>query len=47
MSSSGPRGDKDVHALLLSFGVIFVAELGDKSQLMALAFAAATRHYPS
>lgn len=27
-------------ALLLSFGVIFVAELGDKSQLIALAFAA-------
>ncbi|HET7029025.1 MAG TPA: TMEM165/GDT1 family protein [Candidatus Limnocylindrales bacterium] len=27
-------------ALLLSFGVIFLAELGDKSQLMALAFAA-------
>ena len=27
-------------AFLLSFGVIFVAELGDKSQLMALAFAA-------
>lgn len=27
-------------ALLLSFGVIFVAELGDKSQLVALAFAA-------
>ena len=26
--------------LLLSFGVIFVAELGDKSQLMALTFAA-------
>jgi putative Ca2+/H+ antiporter (TMEM165/GDT1 family) len=26
-------------AYLLSFGVIFVAELGDKSQLMALAFA--------
>lgn len=26
-------------ALLLSFGVIFVAELGDKSQLMAMAFA--------
>jgi len=31
-------------ALLLSFGVIFVAELGDKSQLMALAFA--TRYPP-
>jgi putative Ca2+/H+ antiporter (TMEM165/GDT1 family) len=27
-------------AFLLSFGVIFLAELGDKSQLMALAFAA-------
>ena len=26
-------------AVLLSFGVIFLAELGDKSQLMALAFA--------
>ena len=32
-------------AFLLSFGVIFLAELGDKSQLMALAFA--TRHRPS
>ena len=28
-----------MHALLVSFGVIFLAELGDKSQLMALAFA--------
>lgn len=28
-----------IAAFLLSFGVIFVAELGDKSQLMALAFA--------
>lgn len=27
------------HAFFLSLGVIFVAELGDKSQLMALAFA--------
>ena len=31
-----------LNAFLVSFGVIFVAELGDKSQLMALAFA--TRH---
>jgi Ca2+/H+ antiporter, TMEM165/GDT1 family len=31
-------------AFLVSFGVIFVAELGDKSQLMALAFA--TRFKP-
>ncbi|MBE7196169.1 MAG: TMEM165/GDT1 family protein, partial [Gordonia polyisoprenivorans] len=28
-----------VAALLLSFGVIFVAELGDKSQLMAMTYA--------
>jgi Ca2+/H+ antiporter, TMEM165/GDT1 family len=32
------------HAFLLSFAVIFVAELGDKSQLMALTFAA---RYPA
>ena len=31
-------------AFLVSFAVIFVAELGDKSQLMALAFA--TRYRP-
>jgi putative Ca2+/H+ antiporter (TMEM165/GDT1 family) len=35
-----------MHALLLSFGVIFVAELGDKSQLMALAFAARYKPWP-
>ena len=29
-----------MQAFLVAFGVIFVAELGDKSQLMALAFAA-------
>ena len=28
-----------IDAVLLSFGVVFIAELGDKSQLMALAFA--------
>jgi len=35
-----------VHAFLLSFGIIFVAELGDKSQLMALAFAARFKALP-
>jgi len=35
-----------VHAFLLSFGVIFVAELGDKSQLMALAFSARYKPWP-
>jgi putative Ca2+/H+ antiporter (TMEM165/GDT1 family) len=33
-----------VYAFLLSFGVIFVAELGDKSQLMAMSLA--TRYKP-
>jgi putative Ca2+/H+ antiporter (TMEM165/GDT1 family) len=33
-----------IEALFLSLGVIFLAELGDKSQLMALAFAA---RYPA
>jgi Ca2+/H+ antiporter, TMEM165/GDT1 family len=32
-----------VNAFLLSLGVVFLAELGDKSQLMALAFAARYR----
>ncbi len=35
-----------LHAFLLSFGVIFVAELGDKSQLMALAFATRYKTVP-
>src|SRR3954468_1810147 len=35
-----------MHALLLSFGIIFVAELGDKSQLMALAFSARYKPLP-
>jgi putative Ca2+/H+ antiporter (TMEM165/GDT1 family) len=35
-----------VEALLLSFAVIFVAELGDKSQLMAMTFAARYRALP-
>lgn len=35
-----------MHALLLSFGIIFVAEMGDKSQLMALAFSARYRAVP-
>ncbi|MGC4892614.1 TMEM165/GDT1 family protein [Micromonospora sp. DT31] len=33
-------------ALVVSFGVIFVAELGDKSQLMALTFATRYRTVP-
>ena len=33
-------------AFAVSFGVVFVAELGDKSQLMALAFAARYRALP-
>ncbi len=35
-----------LHAFLLSFGVIFVAEMGDKSQLMALAFATRFKTIP-
>lgn len=33
-----------MNAFLISFGIIFLAELGDKSQLMAMAFAA---RYPA
>src|SRR5688500_20286883 len=33
-------------AFAVSFGVVFVAELGDKSQLMALAFATRYRALP-
>jgi len=36
----------DVEAFLLSAGVIFLAELGDKSQLMAMAFSARYRFWP-
>lgn len=35
-----------MHAFLLSFGVIFIAELGDKSQLMAMAFSARYKPWP-
>lgn len=35
-----------MHALVISFGIIFVAELGDKSQLMALAFATRYKAMP-
>ncbi len=35
-----------MQALVVSLGVIFVAELGDKSQLMALAFASRYRTVP-
>jgi Ca2+/H+ antiporter, TMEM165/GDT1 family len=35
-----------VDAFLVSAGVIFIAELGDKSQLMALAFATRYRPWP-
>ena len=35
-----------MEAFLLSAGMIFVAELGDKSQLMAMAFAARYRFWP-
>jgi putative Ca2+/H+ antiporter (TMEM165/GDT1 family) len=41
----GRRG-QPVQAFLLSFGVIFVAELGDKSQLMALTFSARYKALP-
>ena len=36
----GPTGRQAVNGFFVSLGLIFVAELGDKSQLMALTFAA-------
>ena len=39
MPEAAARRWPELNALLISFGVIFVAELGDKSQLMALTFA--------
>src|SRR5690242_449097 len=39
-------GGVPVNALLVSFAVIFVAEMGDKSQLMALTFATRYRAVP-
>jgi putative Ca2+/H+ antiporter (TMEM165/GDT1 family) len=44
--SSGQQPEDKMDALLISFGIIFVAELGDKSQLMALAFASRYRALP-
>ncbi|MCU1394291.1 MAG: hypothetical protein JWM34_2719 [Ilumatobacteraceae bacterium] len=35
-----------MNAFLISFGIIFVAELGDKSQLMAMTFASRYRAVP-
>jgi Ca2+/H+ antiporter, TMEM165/GDT1 family len=35
-----------MEALFVSFGIVFVAELGDKSQLMALTFAARNKPMP-
>lgn len=34
-----------MHSLVLSFGIVFAAELGDKSQLMAMTFAARYRFW--
>ena len=43
--ASDLKGRQTIDALLLSFVVIFVAELGDKSQLMAMTFATRYRFW--
>ena len=45
-SGKGDTLDGFLTATAISFGVIFVAELGDKSQLMALTFATRFRPLP-
>jgi putative Ca2+/H+ antiporter (TMEM165/GDT1 family) len=46
VASSSGQEELPVNALLVSFAVIFVAEMGDKSQLMALTFATRYRALP-
>ena len=46
VTPSSRQEELPVNALLVSFAVIFVAEMGDKSQLMALTFATRYRAVP-